>query len=60
MTLKKILNAAYTCPAYINSDCTECQMALTWFTAGIETMTIHKPRNPRFDPSLIDLGFVVD
>ena len=57
---RRILNAAYTCPALINSDCTGCQMALTWFTAGIETMTIHTPRKPRFDPSLVDLGFVVD
>ena len=28
-------------------------MTLTWLTAGMETMIIHTPRKPRFDPSLV-------
>ena len=35
-------------------------MALTWFTAGIETVIIHTPRKPRIDPSLVNVRFVVD
>jgi len=35
-------------------------MALTRFTAGIETMKTHTPRKPRLDPSLVHVGFVVD